>query len=77
MTVMLLSTIASPAIMGLMEMPSGAERARRDGQHQAVVEKRPKQILLDIADGLFADGEQFRDLSKIFVHQNDVRSVHR
>ena len=56
-------------------MEGGIEYARRDGNADGVVEKRPEEVLLDVADHRSAQLHGGGNVQKVAAHQHDVRRL--
>ena len=56
-------------------MEGGVEYARRDGNADGVVEKRPEEVLLDVADDRPAQLHGGGNVQKVAAHQHNVRRL--
>ena len=58
-----------------LELEVGVEHARRDGNADGVVEERPEEVFLDVADDRAAQLHGGRDVEKITAHQHNIRRL--
>ena len=58
-----------------LELEGGVEHARRDGNADGVVEERPEEVFLDVADDRAAQLHGGRDVEKVTAHQHNIRRL--